>query len=66
MPQIDINTGLSLRSLYRNNMFIDDARVLLRYIENHAPKNTREYQEASQLLRDLEKPVSGPRPTPSS
>ncbi len=57
---------LELAKLYRNNMFIDDARVLLRYIENHAPKNTREYQEASQLLRDLEKPVSGPRPTPSS
>lgn len=57
---------LELAKLYRNNMFIDDARVLLRYIENHAPKNTREYQEASQLLRDLEKPARGPAPMPSS
>jgi hypothetical protein len=46
---------LDLSEYYRNAGFRDDARVLLRHVESNAPKNSSDYQRATQILRELEK-----------
>jgi serine/threonine protein kinase len=45
---------LELASFYRTEGLLDDARVLLRYVENNALKTSEAYQRAARELRMLE------------
>lgn len=45
---------LELANFYRLEGLVDDARVLLRYVENTAPKTSDAYQRAARELRMLE------------
>jgi serine/threonine protein kinase len=45
---------LELARFYESDGLLDDARVLLRYIEGNAPNTSDVYQEAGRLLRKLQ------------
>ncbi|MCX7625957.1 MAG: serine/threonine protein kinase [Candidatus Sumerlaeaceae bacterium] len=45
---------LELANFYRSEGMLDDARVLLRYVEENAPKTSTTYQQAARDLRSLE------------
>lgn len=45
---------LELANFYRSEGMLDDARVLLRFVEENAPKTSAAYQQAARELRSLE------------